>query len=118
MKGRQMAARRAEIEATLEVLNRDQIDSKTLRELFPEWEFRETSFPSTDDFLNIPPHHAFCRIGRADDVTAFEAIGPLEPDPTIRDAVLERVATYSREPTPEPERSAKRTTTEPESFLE
>ena len=79
-----------ELERTLETLDRPDLNVAVLRELFSGYEFRDESFPSPDDFLNLPPHHAICRIERAENV--FPVRGPLPPapDPAVRAVIFER----------------------------
>lgn len=56
--------------------------------IFPRIDFRDSSYPETEDFLNLPPHHAFARIGRAENVFAFRTL-PARPSYTItREEVL------------------------------
>ena len=61
-----------------------------MRELFPDYEFREIGFPEVDDFLNLRPHHAFCRMERAENVAAFHAARPPIPDRSVRATILAR----------------------------
>jgi len=55
----------------------------TLRHVFNElggsdYEFQEFTFPDVDDFVNLPPHHAFCRRERAENLVLFRAAAPNE----------------------------------------
>jgi len=48
-----MRTRRAEMERVLALLEQGTFEVKALGELFPDYEFRELSFPDVDDFLNL-----------------------------------------------------------------
>jgi hypothetical protein len=54
------------------------------RQLFPNWTFQQTTFPDTSDFTTIGPHHAFCRIGRADLVVMIRCEPTPPPDERVR----------------------------------
>ena len=90
--GRLNRSRREEIERTLSTLDRDDLDVQTLRGLFPDYHFREETFPDVDDFINLAPHHGIARIERADNVIPFRAPLPDAPNTATRDAILARMA--------------------------
>ena len=54
--------------------------TQALRELFPDYHFREETFPDVDDFINLAPHHGIARIERADNVIPFRAPLPDAPN--------------------------------------
>jgi hypothetical protein len=89
---RHLEARRGLLEHTLDVLDRPDLNVEVLRELFTDYEFRTETFPTPDDFLNLRPHYGFARVERAENVVAFEALPPSEPDPAVRDGILARLA--------------------------
>ena len=90
--GEMTRARRAEIERVLALLEEGSFEVKALSELFPDYEFREVSFPDVDDFLNLGPGVAFCRVGSADNVCAIQCQKLPDPEPTRRDTVLAELA--------------------------
>jgi hypothetical protein len=59
-----------------------------LRELFPDYDIRYTTFPDVDDFINLQPHHAFARIERAENVTVFRTLPAPEPVAGTRGQIL------------------------------
>jgi len=62
--------------------------AERLRELFPDYQFHQTTFPETDDFINMRARFAFCRMERADNVTAFHTVAPPDPTPGTRGQIL------------------------------
>jgi hypothetical protein len=119
--GSQMAERRAEMERVLALLESGPFEVKALGELFPDYEFRELSFPDVDDFLNLGVGVAFCRVGSADNVCAIRCAAlPDDPDPTRRDAVMAEMAKrFARPPEVEPPKAPRRQRDpEPASFRE
>jgi hypothetical protein len=56
--------------------------------LFPDYELKETTFPDVDDFINLPPHHAFARIERAENVHPFKTNPPPQPTTGTRGQIL------------------------------
>lgn len=67
-----------------------------LKENFLDYEFKETTFPDTDDFINQKPRHAFCRKERAENVTLFRTLPAPDPNPTVKAAVLRESAKNSK----------------------
>lgn len=118
--GEMMRTRRAEMERVLALLEQGTFEVKALSELFPDYEFRELSFPDIDDFLNLGQGVAFCRVGSADNVCAIECRMLPEVDPTSRDTVLAELAKRFERPsgpTPPPAPRRQREP-EPASFRE
>lgn len=62
-----------------------------LREVFSDYDIRQSTFPDVDDFLNIPPRHAFVRVERADNVNMIRTIAPLIPESENRNAILQQM---------------------------
>jgi len=78
------------------------------RPLFPDYDFRQTTFPDPDDFINMQARYAFCRMERADNVTAFRTVAPNDPTPGTRGQILnamrERHANRKKvQPPPKPQ---------------
>ncbi len=94
-------ARIDELERVARTLERPDLNVSVLRELFPDYDFREETFPEVDDFLNLTPHHGLCRIERAENVFPFVAPLPPEPDATRRDRIL-AAAPWSGVASPKP----------------
>jgi len=68
---------------------------KTLKELFPDYEFRSLDYPDVDDFINLKPYHAFCRVERADNVYALRTLPAPDPNGETRKQILQ-LATAKR----------------------
>lgn len=85
---RQLSGRRGEIERALSLLDQGNLDVPLLRELFPDFEFRQISFPEVDDFLNLQPYHAFCRIAQADNVYAIRCLPAPVPSAERQEEIL------------------------------
>jgi hypothetical protein len=118
--GTLLGERKREIARVLDLLAQESIEVEALRELFPDYEFRELSFPDVDDFLNLAPYHAFCRIGSAENVAAIRCIPTNEPGPERREAAKKALARYSHpEEETEPKKPSPRSSKqEPETFRE
>lgn len=116
----QMSERRAEMERVLALLESGPFEVQALGELFPDYEFRELSFPDVDDFLNLGVGVAFCRVGSADNVCAIQCGELPEPDPTRREAVVaEMEKRFARPPEAQPSTAPTRhRDPEPASFRE
>lgn len=92
-------ARRDEIERTLDLLDRPELNLSLLRELFgSDFEFRDESFPNVDEFLNLPPHHGICRLERAENVFPFRAPLPPPPTPEVSALIFARQREQTRPP--------------------
>jgi hypothetical protein len=96
VEGRLHRSRREEIERTLQTLDRDDLNFQVLRELFPDYHFREETFPEVDDFINLEPHHAIARVERADNVIPFRVPPPDTLNPAMREAILARTVEISK----------------------
>jgi len=113
-----MKKRRHEMERVLEILETGPLETKTLAELFTDFEFRELSFPDVDDFLNCKQGVAFCRVGSAENVCAI-TFDPLpEPDQTRRDELMAAMAKRFARPLAPASPRPKQRDTEPTSFRE
>lgn len=85
-----------EEKAVLDKLNSQTFTMTTLKELtfpygnrvFENYDFKETPFPDVDDFINLPPHHAFARIERAENVHPFKTNPPPQPAAGTRGQIL------------------------------
>jgi len=53
-----------------------------------EREIHQIPFPDPDDFINMQARYAFCRMERADNVTAFRTVAPPDPTPGTRGQIL------------------------------
>ena len=73
------------------MLHAETIDIAALKRLFPDWEFRDEGFPTVDDFVNLPPHHGYIRIGTASNVMPLAPPRPTAPDPAKRGQILDRL---------------------------
>jgi len=58
------------------------------RPLFPDYEIRQLDFPDPDDFINLKARTAFCRMEKAENVTAISTIRPRDPTPGTRGKIL------------------------------
>jgi len=72
----------------LETLSSSNLPPEYMKELFPDYEFRQQDFPDPDDFINMQARYAFCRMERADNVTAFHTVAPPDPTPGTRGQIL------------------------------
>ena len=88
--GEELQHRRSHIERALSVFRDDTIDLGALKNLFPDYEFRDQGFPTVNDFVNLPPHQGFVRIGTAQNVRPLAPPRPADPDPEIQRAVMGR----------------------------
>ena len=77
-----------EINRKLEALNDSNKNLHSLRDIFSDYQFKETDFPDTQDFINIPPRTAFCRMERAENLHVFRTIKSPDPVAGIRGQVL------------------------------
>jgi len=71
-----------------EIVSLRNTSAERLRELFPDYQFHQTTFPEPDDFINMQARYAFCRMERADNVTAFRTVAPPDPTPGTRGQIL------------------------------
>lgn len=110
--------RRQEMERVLALLEDGPLEAKALAELFPDFEFRELTFPDVDDFLNCQPGVAFCRVGSADNVCAITFHELPEPDPTRRDELLAEMGKRFARPQATESPKPTRRHAEPVSFRE
>jgi len=96
-----------EFERTLKRYDRSDLNPAMLKELFPDYEFRQQDFPDPDDFINMQARHAFCRMERADNVTAFRTVAPPDPVAGIKGQILhamrERHAERAKAHAPKPQ---------------
>jgi len=53
-----------------------------------KYELEEYTSPNPDDFINMQARYAFCRMERADNVTAFHTVAPPDPTPGTRGQIL------------------------------
>jgi len=68
-----------------------------LQTFFPDYDIRQLSFPEVDDFINLQPYHAFCRIERADNVYALRSFPAPHPNGETRSRILELAAARRKE---------------------
>lgn len=80
----------------LAALDEDPPSLKTLKDLFPTYEFTQTTFPDITDFVTMPPYHAFARMGTASNVIRFKARAPTRGNPENREAVRQAMKRYQR----------------------
>lgn len=84
----ELAARRVKMKNILETMERGSLDPRFMKEIFPDYEIRELTFPNVDDFINLPPHHAFARMERADNVFPIRTLPAPDPDQETREIIL------------------------------
>jgi len=69
--------------------------------------YRDEPFPNPDDFINMQPRHAICKMERADNVTAFTTVAPPDPVAGIKGQILhamrERYAERTKPHAPKPQ---------------
>jgi hypothetical protein len=58
--------------------------------LFPPVHFKQDSYPSVSDLLNLPRFTSFCQVDTADNVKRFRTRRAPDPDPRRREAVHAR----------------------------
>jgi hypothetical protein len=87
----QLEDRRRVVQNTYDMLHAKTIDVGALKHLFPDWEFRDEGFPTVEDFVNLPPHHGYIRIGTASNVMPLAPPRPTAPDPARRSQILARL---------------------------
>ncbi len=78
------------VQNTYDLLHAGTIDVAALKHLFPDWEFRD-EVPTVDDFVNLPPHRGYIRIGTASNVMPLAPPRPTTPDPAKRARILARL---------------------------
>lgn len=72
----------------LDFLNSSDFTLSYIRERWPDYEFKETTFPDTDDFINQQPRHMFCRLERAENVYLLRTLPAPDPNPQVKAAVI------------------------------
>jgi len=106
--GQELNERRQQMRQTLRVLSDPTMDVAALRHLFPDYEFRDRGYPDVDDFINLEPHHSFCRIGSAENVFPMRSLPPLTPEAETRERVLQSQAIQAAASAPNLEDGASR----------
>jgi len=86
----ELRQRTLHIHRALSIFQEDVIDVGALKNLFPDYEFRDTGFPTVEDFVNLPPHHGYIRIGTADNVKPLAPPVPKTPDKKIQQLIFDR----------------------------
>jgi len=88
--------RRDAVVNTLRLLNDDTIDVGALKTLFPDWEFHDDSFPTVEDFVNLPPHHGYIRIGTAENVMPLHPPKPTDPNREVQTKIMARLQKHDQ----------------------
>lgn len=86
---RELRERKHQVQQTLYQLNENPVNVDALKRLFPDYAFQESTYPTNDDFKNLPQHHSYCRIGKASNVIPLASRMPKRTDRKRRDQVLE-----------------------------
>jgi len=60
----------------IEILTASEATYETYKNFFPDLDIKPTTFPDTDDFINMQPRHAFIRKERAENVFVFKTNAP------------------------------------------
>jgi len=71
------------------------------------YDFSQADYPEAHDFINMQARHAFCRMERADNLTAFRTVAPPDPVAGIKGQILhamrERHAERAKANAPKPQ---------------
>jgi len=78
------------IKRVLSIFESDVIDVGALSSLFPDFAFKDLGYPTVEDFVNLPPHHGYVRMGTAQNVRPFAPPMPMEPNREIQRTILDR----------------------------
>jgi len=62
------------LEEIFEIINDPGCTEAQLRDIFHDWSFTTASYPAADDLINLPPRHAYIRIGSARNVTLIRSV--------------------------------------------
>lgn len=86
----ELRGRGEHIARVLNIFAEDVIDVSALASLFPDFAFKDLGYPSVDDFVNLPPHHGYVRIGTAANVQPLAPPKPTDPNPKTQRLVFDR----------------------------